>query len=135
MIEDPHPDQPQRRDQFLGDGSVGRARFWVSTGVVVGQDGRPGVDGKGCPDDFPGVKGRAAEGAGEEPFAGKDLVPGVQSHDVELLVEERAQPHVQEVAGVFGVADATLPLELGQKEGFGGGQDVLISDGATTAVD
>lgn len=57
VIKDPHAHQAQRGDGLIGDGSIRRARFRVSAGVVMGQDGCHSADGKGHPDDFPGGEG------------------------------------------------------------------------------
>jgi len=134
VIEQPHPDQSQRSDQFLGDDSIGRARFWVSAGMFVRQDGRPSIDGEGRPDDFPRVDAGAVVGAGEEPLAIEDSMPGVEPDDVERFMEQRPEAHPEEGTGVFGVADAALSFQFGPKEGFGGAEDILLGDGAAGLV-
>lgn len=78
------------------------------------------------PHHFPRVDAGAIDSAGEQPLAVEDAVTVVEPQHVELLVEQRAEPHAQEVDGVVGFHDVAVPLEPCVQDGFGGGQDGLL---------
>lgn len=126
VIEYPHADQAQGLAQFPGDGSVGGAGLRHTTGMVVSEDGRAGIDAQGRAYHFPGIDAGTVDGAGEKALAVQDTVTVVQPQGMELLVRECAQTHAQEVGGLHRVADAALPLELPAQDGLGCFQDRLI---------
>lgn len=134
MIEHPHFDEAQRLDQLLGDAPIGTAWFGHPARMVVRQHRRAGIDGQGGSDDFAGMDAGAVNGAGKELLAVEDAVAVIEPNDVELFVEQCAEAHAEEVAGILRIADGALSFQFGSQEGFGGAEDVLFGDGAAGLV-
>lgn len=134
VIEHPHVNQTQGGDQLLSDAPIGTAWFGHTARMVVRQHDRAGIDGQGGSDDFAGMDAGAVNGAGKELLAIKNLVAVVEPEDVELFMEQCAQAHAEEVAGILRIADGALSFQFGSQEGFGGAEDVLFGDGAAGLV-
>ena len=98
------------------------------------QDGGAGVDVECRSDDFPRVDACAVDGAGEELFDAQNSVAIVEPEDVEFFMQECAQAHSEEVAGVTGVADAAQPFQLGLEDALGGGQHVVFGGFASEPI-
>ena len=90
MVQQPDLDQCQRLFQSGGDRAVGSAGFAVAAGVVVADDQRGRVVGKGAADDFARMHLGAVDGATEQFFEGDRAVAGVEEQRGEDLMRQSA---------------------------------------------